>query len=475
MNILDLIQNSTGITYKHKASTNGGEWAGPCFNCGGKDRMSIMPVIDKYLCRRCKRVGDTIQFFRDYHKQNYFEACISAGVDPKINYNSLDVSTERKGQNEIIWKPREINLPSDLWQKKATSFLFEAYKNLMSSAGKKHRDYLNSRGLLNSTIKIARLGLVGSNINFSKKSWGIVSENDEGSKNDKIWIPSGIIIPQFKNNKVIRIRVRQDEPIGTGRYIIVSGSATGYFNYDSFLKETNQPYTQISKPAFICEAELDGWLAYQESGDKFSIYSIGNSSARPDTETHDMISDKAIALNLDDDDAGKEEVAWWDNQYDNVVPCFTEGGKDLGESFEADIDIKNFLFSCLTKLKDVNVDAPLRPDTHIKNESFKDDVYENYKKKSATNIVVNNTEVEENNTKIVKKDIEEPGYNTINPVCLHNLFCISLKENRCLVDKEGIFQKMLDPNKKCPKEYWYKFTEEGSSVTQIILGIGVRK
>jgi phage/plasmid primase-like uncharacterized protein len=42
----DMVQlaEGAGVALKKVASTNGGEWAGPCPGCGGSDRFRVWPV-----------------------------------------------------------------------------------------------------------------------------------------------------------------------------------------------------------------------------------------------------------------------------------------------------------------------------------------------------------------------------------------------------------------------------------------------
>jgi len=46
------------------AATNGGEWAGPCLLCGGKDRLRVWPSPPtdhpRAWCRQCRTSGDTL-------------------------------------------------------------------------------------------------------------------------------------------------------------------------------------------------------------------------------------------------------------------------------------------------------------------------------------------------------------------------------------------------------------------------------
>lgn len=472
MTILDLISNNTGYIYKRKSST---EFAGPCPWCNGDDRFSIIPSNDHFVCRMCKCAGDSIEFVKKYHKKTYFEACTYLNIQPHINFKSLDVSNNKDSENQIIWKPRETINPPEEWQKKATAILFESYKYLMSSAGKPQRDYLNSRGINNQTIKIARLGYNKNSITFSKESWGMKPDKDSSSK---IWIPQGIIIPNFKNNKVTRLRIRQDKPLSKNRYIIVSGSNTEYLNCDKFLHNTGQ-ISQITnqkhknsqknhkKPVFITEAELDGWLAYQELNYKFSIFAIGNSSARPDVETDKILKIKTGLLNLDNDDAGKEETVWWGEHYLNLKPFFTDHGKDLGESFEAGVDIKKWGETGLNMLN-LNIENIKNTgDDQFENKSFIDDVVNDYNKQNQTPF---------DTIKEEKKSIIEPEIKTVDPsadvkICLHGIYCQNLKNRICLLDNLDIWST----DKACPKDQWYRHKACSGAYELIILGIGVKK
>lgn len=63
--ILHLLQGQLGEeTYRRVARTNGGEWAGPCPLCGGRDRLRVWPSprdrAPRAWCRQCKVSGDAL-------------------------------------------------------------------------------------------------------------------------------------------------------------------------------------------------------------------------------------------------------------------------------------------------------------------------------------------------------------------------------------------------------------------------------
>jgi hypothetical protein len=455
MTILNLIENC-GFSYKKKATTRGGEYSGPCPGCGGNDSFSIHPTQNHFVCRQCHKAGDSIAFLKDFHGKTYIEACKELNINPKISYKALDTATEKPGQNEIIWYPRPIIHPDKIWQDKAAAFLFEAYKYLLSPAGKIHRDWLNNRGISNSTIKTARMGWNTCSISFDRSTWGLTPETDQNGKNKQIWIPVGLLIPQLHNDKPIRLRIRQSNPDTTNRFIMVPGSAMGYFDYRDHLGL----YIDLTKPALITEAEIDGWLLYEKLGDLFNVYAVGNSSARPDLQTHNLIKNNTILLNLDDDTAGHAEIYWWRSQYPDMVPYFSGFGKDPGESFEVGVDIRAWGEEGLGKLPQIKNKTAANTTSHV---SFKEKVLEKYKQPEKQ--------------EVAKQPVKQPANfltrysipkSTTNLFCVHNKYCQSLQNGVCLIDKTNPWDTMV-----CPKNNWYTYTT--GPITEIILGPGIKK
>lgn len=64
MTLLDLLP----YALKRAASTNGGEYAGPCPSCGGRDRFRVWPAPTegrpRFWCRGCGAHGDAIDLVR---------------------------------------------------------------------------------------------------------------------------------------------------------------------------------------------------------------------------------------------------------------------------------------------------------------------------------------------------------------------------------------------------------------------------
>lgn len=476
MNILNLISKDTGIIYKKKSNTHGGEYAGPCPWCLGDDRFGIYPAKDHYVCRRCKKAGDSIQFVKEYLSKTYMESCSYLGINPNINFKSLNAYTDKPGQNEIIWEPRKIEHPSQKWQDKAESFLFECYKTLLSPVGKKHRIWLNERGIKNETIKIARLGLNLAHKKYDAKTWGVVSENDKSSNTKLVHIPVGLLIPQYWEDKLIRLRVRQDNPFSSDRFIVILGSANGYFNYDKHTNYRSSKKLSTNRVTFTTEAELDGWLIWQEAKDIVEVRAIGNVSSRPDSDSHKNLSTIQGLLNLDNDEAGVAEQAWWNKHYKNIIPYLSKKKKDPGEDYEAGINIRNWVKTGL-KLIDQPEQKIYRPSQVCSQENFRDKVLARKKLSTISQSIdqpgSKNYRPSHNLSTISSMFTGEKKVKSKTPInkqCIHGLYCASKKDTICLVSKEIISDDMG----ACPRDFWY-IAKQTEHLFLIVLGPGVSK
>lgn len=111
MILLNIIQRDT--TLKRTASTNGGEYHGPCPACGGNDRFALWPQkgpTGRYWCRKCGISGDGIDYLRKQKGLTFKQACDELGYTPQSNNTwevlnrHVDTSWTRPPQNR---KPKE--------------------------------------------------------------------------------------------------------------------------------------------------------------------------------------------------------------------------------------------------------------------------------------------------------------------------------------------------------------------------------
>ena len=87
----DLLQ-LIGGDLKRVAGTGGGEWAGACPFCGGKDRFRVQPHAEgggRWLCRQCTdgKWGDAIDFVMRAGGLDFRAACAAFvhGLVPAIH------------------------------------------------------------------------------------------------------------------------------------------------------------------------------------------------------------------------------------------------------------------------------------------------------------------------------------------------------------------------------------------------------
>ena len=115
MNLLDVIGRDTPL--KKVASTYGGEYAGPCPWCGGRDRFRVWPDADRpgYWCRQCGKTGDAIQYLMDHDSLRFREACARVG-------RALDEGPLPRPERPLNLPPLATP-PGEAWQAQAQAFV----------------------------------------------------------------------------------------------------------------------------------------------------------------------------------------------------------------------------------------------------------------------------------------------------------------------------------------------------------------
>jgi len=174
MSLLDLIQTD-GITVKKAAGTHGGEYAGPCPFCNGKNRFRVWPEDrgGRYWCRGCGKSGDAIQYLRDSRGLSYRETCEKLGLAVMKNRRR---SARQERSAAPTFSPRAAKEPGALWQAKAKEFLDRARKTIWTDVGREARDILYGRGLKDEAISGAGIGWNPAESWHDRKSWGLPDE-----------------------------------------------------------------------------------------------------------------------------------------------------------------------------------------------------------------------------------------------------------------------------------------------------------
>ena len=288
MTILELIQ-SDGFYSKKKASTRGGEYAGPCPWCGGDNRFLCWPEqgeFGEYWCRKCGRGGDAIQYLRDHRHMTFPEACQFLGREV-TRPSTLAGSRPAKPQ----WEPRVTTAPTDLWQERARRLVEESENWLFHP----HTFAPTDVGMVKRTSGPFRGNHQGTSPWFGPyhnrfeghEQWGLEPVLKDDGTPKKIWIPRGLTIPLCQDGKIYRIRIRRPKfalrSEADPRYYLLRGSDTR-----AMILGTDKPVS------IIVESELDALLLHQEAGDLVNVISLGNAQSRPDKKAADLLTAKPV-------------------------------------------------------------------------------------------------------------------------------------------------------------------------------------
>lgn len=419
MQLIEIIEEEN-ITLRKVANTHGGEYKGKCPWCGGKDRFTVWPIKDRFICRKCKKSGDSIDYLQKKRGMNYADACEYLGI--KANFKKKTKISYIRPE----WTPRIIKIPSLTWQKQARNILKRSQAYLLETFGKKHMMFLSERGINYASARRYGLGYNRKDIYASRSAWGLDEILKDNGEPKKVWIPKGHIIPMLDQaGNVMRLRIRRTlmKNDNSDKYIIVPGSHTGYMQFQY----------NPDNPSMIIESELDSMLCDHLRGHCVNVYAVGNASARPDEETHEKLMNSKILFSLDNDDAGKAEFDWWKKQYLDTTEAVTPVAKDAGDFFASGGDVGKWIDQYLTKTDTLTNEPSQHPDKAPKPKpiikpSHKSKV-DPITDKSCFNGYYCNF--------ITYKHNKEFGY--------HRKICILQEDN-----EDSIFDK------GCPKGHWFK-------------------
>lgn len=308
---------------KHVAGTSGGEWAGPCPWCGGRDRFRVWPkhpsgdVGGRFMCRACGRTGDAIQLLRDRDGLTYPEACQALQVDPRPSSNARPCAPTRRE-----WTPKPTATPPDAWQEAAGRFIAECAANMTPDS--EGMAYALGRGLTPDTVARLGIGWNPSDRFEDREAWGMAPEVNAKGNAKRVWLPAGLVIPSRRKAGLVAVKVRrtawtlEDE---RPKYIALPGSVPG-------LALGGGP----GLPVLVVESELDAVLVWQEARDLAGALALGTATGKPDSDTTAYLAEAPRLLGaLDFDKAGIEAWPWWKEHFPAAEPWPPVEGKDVGD------------------------------------------------------------------------------------------------------------------------------------------------
>ena len=300
---------------KKVAGTNGGEWAGACPWCAGKDRFRWWPEhpasnTGRWLCRQCQRTGDGIDLVRELKGVGYREACELLRIAPKGGKFFPLARQEKKPAAASLAHDR---LPSPAWQEQALIFLERARQSLGRSEA---RQELERRGL---TLQEAQaLGLGWSLGEWHERTaWGLLEEK-------RMRLARGLVVPVWRNSKLLRLKIRradETEAAQFGKWQAVAGGGNGPLVVG-----------KAGAPVVVLEAEIDALAVFVGLGGACIAVGLGSAANRPTVESEPWLrSASRILVALDRDEAGAKAAAWWLASYRAALRWGAAGAKSPGD------------------------------------------------------------------------------------------------------------------------------------------------
>ena len=306
IDLLALIGADT--TLKRAASTNGGEWAGPCPFCGGRDRFSVQPNAKgkgRWFCRGCGdgRWHDAVDYVRRRDSLGFREALGRLGIDGGGN-------TGPRPSPRLRF-PEHLAPPGPTWQAAARAFRETCRVTLWAPDGARPLAWLRKRGLSDETIRAAGLGYNPGDRYDTWETWGL--EPRKGKRG--VWLPRGIVIPWVIGGNLWRVNIRRpltQEQLAAGahKYIGPAGFANGLYNASALI---------TGQPAMLVEGELDALTIAQEAGDLVAPVATGaTGGARRTRWIARLALCSVVLVAFDADDPGEAASAYWLEILDNA-------------------------------------------------------------------------------------------------------------------------------------------------------------
>jgi len=294
------------IPLRKVAATHGGEYAGPCPFCGGKDRFRAWPEQGKYWCRQCGAHGDAIDYLRRKHGMSFREAVRAVG-------GTLPPAGQQAAQAPVTEKPS-----SPSWSAAGERLAAECHEALAKD--KAALAWLHGRGLSDRTIAEFGLGFnAGTGYRYG------------------VYLPAGWVIPmQGVDGGFYGLQVRQPDGM-TPKYKLVAGS------HHPLLGRLTGKHCLL-----VTEGGFDAMLAWQEVGDLVDVATLGSCKADPLPWALHLLSYQRILLCYDLDDAGEQGRAKWAGIGGVVqVRLPLSGGKDVTDFVKAGGDLRAWVGSLL--------------------------------------------------------------------------------------------------------------------------------
>lgn len=377
--LLQIVNEDTHL--KKVASTNGGEWSGPCPLPGctsDDDALNVWPNEDggRWWCRKCGRSGDVIAYMVESNRMTEHEAgVVRHADDPEVGPRDAQSHAARpeyrKAADRLASDPLldVSDPPGAEWQTHAFEFVAISQDHLWSSAGERAMAWLHKRGFEDRTIRLGGLGYNPADTYESRAAWGLpnrrasqvaasqvatsqvaaaqgggsqmrlseprvsqtrVSEI-QVSETHRVWLPRGIVIPWFIGRHLWRVNIRRPvKPGETPKYIGPAGYTPALYGADAL---------RADRPAILVEGEFDTLAIEQATAGAFAGVAVGSATHAHRIRWVTRLAEAPVVLAaFDTDEDGEAARRWWLERLPNAcawlpkrhdVAAMLEAGDDL--------------------------------------------------------------------------------------------------------------------------------------------------
>ena len=322
VNLLSLVIGQ-GVELRRVASTGGGEYAGSCPFCGGKDRFRVQPDHKdggRWYCRQCgaDRWHDAIDFVRRRDSAEFIDAVKTLTGD------DLPVATTRSAEKPQA-PPDLVQPPGAEWEGAAMFAIAECADFLLTQpdAAAVYNYLIDQRGLTHETIRTATLGY-----------------NARGRKIGDYWLEEGITIPMLSGADLWSVNVRTTRAAqkrGRPKYQAMAGSVKrGLYNVNRL---------EGAHTAVVCEGEFDALLLGQYLPEGWAAVATGGATIPADRWRLHFAHLDRLLLCFDNDEAGVKARDNWLDMFGWAQLLQVPEGNDITDYWKTGADLAGWVMA----------------------------------------------------------------------------------------------------------------------------------